>query len=86
MSRGEMVDRNFAVTKFMDSPKHTSPIIIILNMFCLRRKRSDSWDPNSPRVSSLEIDMDYDRLDKLKQKKRAPLMKRIYALQGIRVW
>lgn len=55
-------------------------------MNCFRKKRSDSWDPNSPRVSSLEIEMDYDHLEKKKQEKRPVFAKRIYALHGLRVW
>jgi len=33
------------------------------------RKRTDSWDENSPRISSLEIAMDYDKLEKKKTRK-----------------
>ena len=51
-----------------------------------RKKRTNSWDENSPRVSSLEIAMDFDKLEKKKQEKRPIFQKRIYALHGLRVW
>ena len=55
-------------------------------MVCGGRKRTDSWDPESPRVSSLELDMEWDQLEERKQSKRSICSKRIYFLHGMRVW